>query len=309
MAHKLGGVLLDQYADFPVGGVADDAAWTGFMWNRLAGWVADGTPDEMPVNRFQSSQRRLLLSADDRPTSQRLRKKWIQAMKPLLLHTTDMFHIQELSAVTEAVKGNKRTGGVSIGFSKEFLDGLLVNASKLYIEVFANEYVLPILLEGVEDATVIKEIHSKVIQLTKEMMHVLENKDEAGLQEQVGSVERVKEHGVGVFEHEMYGASITTGEWSKGGGMDVLIGSPGAGSSGSPQAGSASLYFHSHNSTPSILKFMGKRSHEYTHAYERFGWASASCDINVDGKLDMILCAPTFGGNMCIGLMMVILLL
>ena len=37
MAPRLGGVLLDQYTDFPVGGVADDAAWTGFMWNRWVG--------------------------------------------------------------------------------------------------------------------------------------------------------------------------------------------------------------------------------------------------------------------------------
>ena len=34
LAPHLGGLLLDEYNNFPVGGVGDDAAWTGFMWNR-----------------------------------------------------------------------------------------------------------------------------------------------------------------------------------------------------------------------------------------------------------------------------------
>lgn len=32
MAPRVGGLLLEEYVDFPVGGVDDMAAWTGFMW-------------------------------------------------------------------------------------------------------------------------------------------------------------------------------------------------------------------------------------------------------------------------------------
>lgn len=32
IAPRVGGLLLDEYVTFPVGGVDDNAAWTGFMW-------------------------------------------------------------------------------------------------------------------------------------------------------------------------------------------------------------------------------------------------------------------------------------
>jgi hypothetical protein len=32
MAERVGGLLLDEYIEFPVGGIDDDVAWTGFMW-------------------------------------------------------------------------------------------------------------------------------------------------------------------------------------------------------------------------------------------------------------------------------------
>lgn len=34
LAPTLGPLLLEEYNNFHVGGVGDDAAWTGFMWNR-----------------------------------------------------------------------------------------------------------------------------------------------------------------------------------------------------------------------------------------------------------------------------------
>jgi hypothetical protein len=49
MASRVGNLLLEEYVDFPVGGIDDDAAWTSFMWNRFADWVSNGPPDD-PVN-------------------------------------------------------------------------------------------------------------------------------------------------------------------------------------------------------------------------------------------------------------------
>ena len=33
-----------------------------------------------------------------------------------------------------------------------------------------------------------------------------------------------------------------------------------------------------------------------TMQYERFGWSTSACDVNLDGFKDAIVCAPSFGG-------------
>jgi hypothetical protein len=32
IASRVGSLMLEEYLDFPVGGVDDNAAWTGFVW-------------------------------------------------------------------------------------------------------------------------------------------------------------------------------------------------------------------------------------------------------------------------------------
>ena len=256
----------------------------------------------MPVNREKASHRRRMHTAEDRPTSQVLRRQWVQAMRPLIAQTRGMFDIRDRSA--QGSGSATATGGVSIGFSKEFTEGLQADAGRAFVDAFAQEYVLPLLTEGVQNETVIKDMRVQVERLREQMDAELQGVQGLGVEERGVALERVKEQGLGAAAHEVYGASITAAAWggaSPKGGMGVLIGSPGAGSTGSPQAGSATLYFQSStpgvNSTPGTLRFSGKRSPEYTHAYERFGWASAACDVNLDGVLDAVICAPSFGGK------------
>ena len=37
--------LPESYMDFTVGGLDDNSAWTGFMWNRMLRWAQHGPPD------------------------------------------------------------------------------------------------------------------------------------------------------------------------------------------------------------------------------------------------------------------------
>jgi hypothetical protein len=40
--------LVEHYRDLPLGGIDDNAVWTGRMWNRMASWIENGVPPGPP---------------------------------------------------------------------------------------------------------------------------------------------------------------------------------------------------------------------------------------------------------------------
>ena len=49
--------LVENYIDLPLGGVDDMAIWTARSWNRLAEWIADGPPANLPPDVVPRSRR------------------------------------------------------------------------------------------------------------------------------------------------------------------------------------------------------------------------------------------------------------
>jgi len=283
MAPQLGALLLEDYNSFPVGGVGDDAAWTGFMWNRLAGWLADGTPETPPVNVASTEETRPHVSK--RPKSHVLRRKYVQALLGVLRANSSSI-VGDLDA----------SGGAHFNFGK----GASVPRELLHkvADSFLDGYVRSLLDDiGEELETKLASVKAAA-HLRVDNMHNEDTKLPAELTED--SV-----LGVGSAPREFFGASLTTAVLHHSAGQhdgeDILVGSPGAGRTGGPQEGLATLYFADGATKPVV--FRGGRGGAGGHhveampSYERFGWVSAACDVNADGHADAVICAPSFGGG------------
>lgn len=292
LASSVGTLLLEEYNSFPVGGVGDDAAWTSFMWNRLAGWLAYGTPETPPVN-LNSNQN--IKEVVERPESQILRKKWLQKIRQILLENniiTELLHEQKI--------------GITIELPNE-ISSKLENAFYEIIDSLLNDYILPIIQspnyngeklnnnEWLEKSTEVKQLmYNRLKQLLQSNNNNHNNTNTNTINSILMSIENIKKEdyiGFGQDEHEFYGSSITVINNN-----EILIGSPGAGRIGGPQEGRAELILNNGNK----IIFQGGHGSGINNqfpSYERFGWSSASCDINNDKLLDIIICAPSFGGG------------
>lgn len=88
--------------------------------------------------------------------------------------------------------------------------------------------------------------------------------------------------------------SFSSGDLNQDGIEDVVIGSPGWSSNGSPQLGGVSiLYGQSNMKLQSSMNITSLPFIQGIQAHGRFGWASAVLDINKDGFNDLIVSSPT----------------
>lgn len=313
LAPYLGSTLLEQYLDFHLGGIDDDAAWTGFMQNRFADWVSNGPPKEPPNYEILNKGDRSVTGGEGvaRKADGRLQRRLVQSLKSVLHDGA--------SVVTARRSQSKR--GTYVGMPDIMEDHSDVVLSKV-ADAVIYDYAVPLLLEVGGDAAV--EAAGPDLEIVRKNVNTRINRLLSGqiLQEETrhSSVESTEADVEGEYStvlqkvyqgqqpHEYFGHSGTVADFSGSGtSCDVLVGSYGAGRPGAPQEGSARILFGAAcaveggvvREVENTLLFRGGnyRGSEDIPSYERFGWSSAALDLNGDSSMDAVICAPSFGGR------------
>lgn len=292
MAPLLGPLLLEEYNQFHVGGVGDNAAWTGFMWNRLAGWLSDGTPDDPPLHAKQGEK-------VHRPESHRNRKHFVQSLKKLFSSEAKLNEFNITS---------KGSSGVYIGLGNAPHTSEQMEILKEVADILLDEYVWPF-VRGHTDVEKFEELrreaHKRIGALSvpekslKTAKNVV-NLDDAFITPVYSSSELkfksvgVEVVGTGSENREFYGSSLVA--VGTPGAQDLLVGSPGIGRTGGPQEGASSLLLNQ-GGMKSFRGGVGSGDLDAFPSYERFGHVGGACDFNGDGVHDLIICAPSFGAG------------
>jgi hypothetical protein len=304
LAPSMGGLLRDHYFDFPVGGIDDNAAWTSFMWNRLAGWLVYGPPSDPPpissgTDTHSQSIRKKALDA---------KKRWITTAREIL-HQASPLSKSLFMAYDGAKASSKPSTGTYVGLNRNRPSPSQEMGDTLMLESLANSLidcyllsVFPDLLES-NSAEVVLAVRKNIAERAQEIAKQIHNpkvRDETPTPPV--SVSRVVASGSN--SHDYFGSSLSISLRTG----DMLVGAPGTGRAGGPQEGSAQLMVGAtsanHKSSYSAAKytvtFPGGRGGGLTTSfpsYERFGWSSASVDANGDGVDDWVICAPSYGGG------------
>lgn len=275
LAPYLGATLLPSYLDFPVGGIDDDAAWTGFMWNRFADWVANGPPDEPPNAKLKFYDEHMLEQKNIRA-----KRQFVRGMRKLLHeYGISTQHREGRGAFHLSAKHTyESNAGLFIGFDHPKED-FLFDLSRLLVDQY-----LSVMIHGDGDKLMITAEHlSELLRLRAAA--IASNAPRPTVASHLSDDIDVTLLGSGNDAHEYFGASILANE------CEVVIGSPGSGRTGGPQEGHASIVNTCLNTT-SIL-----RSQHVEPSYERFGSTLARVDVNEDSVGDYLICAPSFGGR------------
>jgi hypothetical protein len=307
LAPTLGGLLWDNYFDFPVGGIDDNAAWTSFMWNRFADWLIYGPP---PPDPPPNSTRKLAMN-QYREITLNAKKKWVAAARQILATqniTSDdlLFQVYDNSAdgrvqsATGSFIGLKRIQAMSRDekLIAEKIDATLMGqlAESLIDNYLAH--LFPNLLQ-LNSMSTVEEVRKKISERAFDLAHARYFPEEKKSFTEEESKLPVRPLSSGISAHQYFASSVA----SSSSGNSLMIGSPGTGRVGGPQEGIAQLLdldAAAVGSSKSTVTFHGGRGGGSTTAfpsYERFGWASAPCDVNSDGVEDWIICAPSYAGG------------
>ena len=335
LAPYVGGTLLSSYLDFHCGGIDDNAAWTGFMWNRFADWVSSGPPDTPPNLSEELSDSQ---SAGPNKKLMQQKRKAVGAIKNVL-RKHKVLPILDTEPVNSIFFMRHHDSGVTVGRKPEINSEDAALVIEL-VDAIIDVYILPTLLNlSVSDLPAIatlnsieimrKEAHSRITNGYKPLpsdpralparfkQTVYSRSKNASLSQDDAFCVRgedrdfkssmdilVQELALGESPHAYFGSSATVADYSGSGkACDVLVGSPGAGRTGGPQEGSARILFGAACDTNEATGFINFRggviggNPDGEPSYERFGWSSGACDINGDGIVDAVICAPSFGGR------------
>jgi hypothetical protein len=291
--------------------------------NRFADWVINGPPDTppnepRPTNASPSSD---FPAGDITPTPSK--RTFARAVKDILKSVNQSI----FSARTVAF--DQQTRGVYVGVRADTAQTHIASLDELNIDkllltkisrVLVTEYVADLIALSPGETidtdyleTVLQE-RTDVILASLSSPRIVEDPSSASLSSsaEVPSVEI----GHGTAAHEYFGSSVTVADFQgkrSDRACDLLVGSYGSGRTGGPQEGSARILFDAacdvftsnssvvnkdHDSVNKTLLFRGGMNHGLPlPSYERFGYATASMDVNSDGYTDAIICAPSFGGR------------
>lgn len=374
MAKRVGGLLLETYVDFPVGGVDDNAAWTGFMWNRFAKWVSEGPPETYPNRRLsedvdepQSPATAIRRKLSQRKFTRGVREALLQqGVLPLSNHvsaTVEHSPLQMQATYDPLFKVSSQSGSKAsfIGIRDKATNLLSTKSTvgsmvrdrqrigeqrtrdrallRALADTLVEDYVLHAGNEDMDEVEKI-ELSDRDMAYLKSVLYsrvdrILDEQYDTGKVEPTsklpGAGRKQPPNGKGIpvkippingggaaveattvlsgtAPHEYLGSSVTVGDFSGSGkSCDILVGSYGSGVAGGPQQGKAQILFNAacQSNTPSApssntrtLEFLGAvTAPDHLPGYERFGYATEACDVNLDGSLDIIVCAPSFGGR------------
>ena len=215
IAPKVGSVLLEEYIDFPVGGIDDDAAWTGFMWNRFADWVVNGTPDVPPnfsTNTVSMDLRRKLQEQLKQKLSSK--RKFAQAIRsaltkygafPLTVGTQSkgLFRVEEVSYPTS------RAAFISMNAPNPDEDRALLQS---IASALVSEYAMDNMDKN--DGTVDVAALETALYNRIESFLQRDEKEKIDSFEHETPVPSSVEVARGVAPHEYFGSSITVADFS-----------------------------------------------------------------------------------------------
>lgn len=306
LAPTLGGLLWDNYFDFPVGGIDDNAAWTSFMWNRFADWLIYGPP---PPDPPPNNSRKLVMN-QYREITLNAKKSWVHAARSILATQNITSENLLFQVYDESANGRiQSAGGSFIGLKRikemsldEKLTAQKIDATLLdqLAQSLIDHYlvsVFPNLLQ-LNSPFVVEEVRNKISQRAHDLAHARYFPEQDNLPDEEPKVP-VRPVGTGISSHQYYASSLTASVT----GNSIMVGSPGSGRVGGPQEGIAQLLdlqSPAVGTSKSTVTFHGGRgggSPTAFPSYERFGWASAPCDVNGDDVEDWIICAPSYAGG------------
>mmetsp|Transcript_2491 Transcript_2491/g.3823 ORF Transcript_2491/g.3823 Transcript_2491/m.3823 type:complete len:644 (+) Transcript_2491:52-1983(+) len=324
LAPFLGGLLLEDYFEFPVGGVDDDAAWTSFMWNRFADWLIYGPPPPDPPPNYVDDTSRDTQKKRMREGILLGKRQWVSAMRDIIKDVYNSENEFQYSGggLFEVYNSRDQMGlhgtskGSFIGLRRNHtLDDLMIKKDTKLLYLLANSLidnylavVFPEIL--IHSASTLNNVRHKLKDRAHELAQSLRSPSFAdGIRGDMHHGSFTSDiDGIGFAsgssEHEYFARSLSAS--SDG---SFMVGSPGSGRIGGPQEGTAKLFFHNTNSTArknsndvfsDPIIFYGGRGGGQTDAfpsYERFGWSSAACDMNGDEIDDWIICAPSHNGG------------
>ena len=309
LAPRTGGLLLEGYVDFPVGGVDDDAAWTSFMWNRLADWLVYGPPPPDPppnsppseTSRKKRGLRQTVLGA---------KRAWVRSVKTHLLNSSEAFSEGSLFGAYNTRKSDgKPTSGAYIGVNRRPVlakDAHALREKLLAAELeqlgnsLVDQYLLRVFpdLLSLHSAASVQELRNALRQRAETLARDMLGQVGGGAERPTAESRDQLLLGSGTAQHEYFGSSLSVSAVG-----DILVGSPGAGRTGGPQEGSAHLILNSvreggpPKASVTLRGGLGGGVTDAFPSYERFGWASTACDVNSDGIEDWVVCAPTYLGG------------
>jgi hypothetical protein len=308
LAPTLGGLLWDNYFDFPVGGIDDNAAWTSFMWNRFADWLIYGPP---PPDPPPNNSRRKLAMNPYRQVTLNAKRNWVRAAREILVNqniTSDdlLFQVYDNSAngrvqsASGSFIGLKRIQTMSLDekLGAEKMDATLMDHLAQSLIDHYLVHLFPNLLQ-LNSPSAVEEVRKKISARAQDLARVRYFPEQENLLSEESKFP-VRPVDTGVSSRQYFGSSLT----ASAAGNSIMVGSPGSGRVGGPQEGIAQLLDLQSSaavgSSKSTVTFHGGRGSGSTTAfpsYERFGWASAPCDVNGDEVEDWIICAPSYAGG------------
>lgn len=309
IAKRVGATLYESYLDFFIGGIDDDAAWTAVMWNRFAEWVAIGPPDDPP----NSNDPILPLSVSMQQILRRRRlsqRSYLSRLRTVL-HKYRVFPLEidgdglfRLSTAKES--GWKIEFNINLSKSADLLkhdEALLFDISNALLDEYIVDTFIPSDKGDFDDIENLRSaMHRRIHGL---FFPQNEKKKSPSEIDPALLFNNLTAQAYGSQPHEYMGSSITVGAFSSNKvECDALIGSYGAGVPGSAQRGDAKIYFGGACTNvydqKNTFRFRSSGINDSQNfnfpTYERFAWSSAAMDVNRDGWMDAVLCAPSFGG-------------
>jgi len=273
--------LPENFIEFPVGGVDDNAMWTGWMWNRFSSWVELGPPNDPPYPSLPGLK-----------PSQDL-QSLVQSFKSIVEYKSE----KKSKAFKVLREDELNTNGIKINFE---LDAAQEDGTFLQIAEALNNWAC----DGKKAQIFDKEIcesgkllhelklrakklqYSSDLSLTKQDQRKLRGMSEVGLNqdEPISTL-------TGDSAREYFGNSVAFGDMNNDGCEDLIIGSTGFGIKGYALKGKVSIFLgcNSDNSfqNPDLVLYGTEDG--------RFGSTIKIGDLNGDNIDDLVVGSPTFG--------------
>jgi len=275
LSHRLGEYMTSAaYIDSEIGGVDDNAAWTAFMQDRWADWVLNGPPEKTDELRDMLERRE-----EDPPSPKK--RIWMNKIKDLMSEAGEEgnpFYMED-----------GENGGVRVGIVDElgakhaaFLKKLASSIVHHFVQ--ADEKML-----GDAEGCRLEEL----------LWDHVEERVAGEVEKELGS-SPTKPTLVGTQSHQQFGHSFDVAGKGDGSGCDILlIGSTGWSlqDEGRPQVGKAEFYeLCEDEGEPKLVGELASAT-SGEPVYERFGATIKLADLNGDGNVDAVVCAPSWGGE------------
>ena len=261
--------VAESMVSLPLSGLDAMAVFTTYVWDRLATWLDEGSPQNPPIN--------IRNNTDDK--DDRYNHIFFQSMKKFEIYAEDIqkittpahrfFQFVDESDLSQGVIFDATLAEVSVK-----IEHILCDMLATLVDVkFKGKLILPILRR--EDP--------RVIDIATRVQEYAYSVQPHGPQSQASPPAPTLiidgTHSVGYL-----GKSVTSGDFDGDGRIDLVFSAYGEGVQAiAPQRGTVHINYG--NGSVGNLTGDSKQS--------RFGWSVAVLDFNLDGVEDLVVAAPT----------------